>query len=198
MLRTTPMFRNDVLTHWTNDKVDAENSRRSRVKRGKRAAPFVPATYHQIYLVFADRVEAADLANYQTATASAAHFSDDDFRGLVHFHAYDNTYTSETRTERSTRRFSASSLPRAAFSVREDYAAGLTEQARYDNDPMYALKLELASADWFYTFSDDGGVFRAGEAHFRKISELVRKAGDTGQTLFDDTARAVHAQSKTV
>lgn len=42
----------------------------------------------------------------------------------------------------------------------------------------------LERADWYYAFSDDGGVFRAGEAHFAKLNTMADQS-PAHRALFD-------------
>jgi len=51
-------------------------------------------------------------------------------------------------------------------------------QSRLDiltNDPLAELEVRLQQHDWFYDFSDDGNVYRAGEKSYAVIRQLLEK-----------------------
>ena len=58
------------------------------------------------------------------------------------------------------------------------------EEAKRQNDPLYALEEALKVHDWFYMYSDDGRVARAGRKSWEGIQDLLAKVpADKGQEL---------------
>lgn len=80
---------------------------------------------------------------------------------------------------------SEETLEDAIHEVRMVHAELVSDCARREVDPAYALECELKCHDWYYHMSDDGGVYRGGEAHDRMIRDLATKTPvETARTLW--------------
>lgn len=142
---------------------------------------------HRHFLVFAGKITAVDLTSWTTASETLKEAPN--AIGVVSlpqanqpkgaFDVYTLTgkdkFSTEAHFGDKVMRGLADSYEDAVDQVRRDYYAMVEEQKRYNSDPAYALEKELKSFDWFSHFSDDAGVWRAGEAHSRRIEALKSK-----------------------
>lgn len=66
-------------------------------------------------------------------------------------------------------------LDEAVQEVHTRHAEMAADVASREVDPVYALECELKCHDWYYCMSDDGGVYRAGAAHWDKIAQMLKE-----------------------
>ncbi len=52
-----------------------------------------------------------------------------------------------------------------------------------ENDTIAALEKDLMSFDWYYDYSDDHSVWRAGETRLSKLRERAKALGDEAVQL---------------
>jgi hypothetical protein len=80
---------------------------------------------------------------------------------------------------------SEETLEDAIHEVRMVHAELVSDHARREVDPTYALECELRGHDWYYCMSDDGTVYRGGEAHYQQIVGLIEQVmPETVKTLW--------------
>lgn len=145
---------------------------------------------HQITLVFADRTRQVEGSvwgpAYHDPTSWVADLGSPALLGIVHHSPAGGYGTHVDRTDgRGTIYGKADTLADAIQQVRTEHAEMLAEQARREIDPVYALEAELQCHDWWHHMSDDGAVYRGGEAHWQLIQELVRRSpADAVRTLW--------------
>jgi len=155
---------------------------------------FTARKYNHVYtLVFADRTRETTGAYWDTCNQVPGGWVEDlhspDLQGIV-AHPSSGEHpqfgiTVDRPDGRGSSYGSEETLEDAIAEVRMVHAELVSDKTRREIDSAYALECELKWHDWYYHMSDDGGVYRGGEAHDRMIRDLVTKTpAETVRTLW--------------
>jgi hypothetical protein len=134
---------------------------------------------HTFTLVFADRTVEASGDYWQNREGWVKDLHSPDLLGVVGHpssHKHPKFGVTVDRPDgRGSSWGSYETLDEAVQEVRTRHSEMAADVARRQVDPLYALECELKCHDWYYCMSDDGGVYRAGAAHWNKVAEMLKQ-----------------------